>query len=41
MLLNAGKDPNNWILYGKNYSHTRYSQFVEINTETVKNLVPR
>ena len=34
MLLNAGKDPNNWILYGKDYAHTRYSQLDEINTET-------
>ena len=41
MLLNAGKDPNNWILYGKDYSHTRYSQLDEINTETVKDLVPK
>ena len=41
MLLNAGKDPNNWILYGKDYSHTRYSQLDEINTETIKDLVPK
>ena len=41
MLLNAGKDPNNWILYGKDYAQTRYSQLDEINTETVKNLVPK
>ena len=41
MLLNAGKDPNNWILYGKDYSHTRYSQLDQINTETVRNLVPK
>ena len=41
MLLNADNDPNNWILYGKDYSHTRYSQLDEINTETIKDLVPK
>ena len=41
MLLNAGKDPNNWILYGKDYAHTRYSHLDEINTETIKDLVPK
>ena len=41
VLLNAGKDPDNWVLYGKDYARTRYSQLDEINIETIKNLVPK
>ena len=41
MLLVAAKAPNDWILYGKDYAHTRYSQLDEINTKTIQNLVPK
>ena len=36
--LNAGKEPQNWILHHGNYQGHRFSQLKEINTETVKNL---
>ncbi|MBI3989683.1 MAG: PQQ-dependent dehydrogenase, methanol/ethanol family [candidate division NC10 bacterium] len=41
MLLDTAKDPNNWILYGRDYSHTRYSPLSEINTQTVRRLAPK
>ncbi len=41
MLMNADKDPNNWLLYGKDYESTRYSTLRQINQDTVKNLVPK
>ena len=36
--LNAGNEPQNWILHHGNYQGHRFSQLKEINTETVKNL---
>src|SRR5215471_21260098 len=36
--LNAGKEPQNWILHHGNYQGHRFSQLKEINTDTVKNL---
>jgi len=32
MLLNASQDPNNWLMYGRDYSNTRYSPLVQINS---------
>src|SRR5215471_13581450 len=36
--LNAGKEPQNWILHHGNYQGHRFSLLKEINTDTVKNL---
>jgi alcohol dehydrogenase (cytochrome c) len=36
--LNAGKEPQNWILHHGNFQGHRFSQLKEINTDTVKNL---
>jgi alcohol dehydrogenase (cytochrome c) len=41
MLLDAAKDPNNWILYGRDYANTRYSPLNEINSQNIKRLVPK
>lgn len=41
MLLNADKDPNNWLLYGRDYASTRYSPLTQINKSNVKKLVPK
>lgn len=41
MLLNAARDPNNWLHYGRDYSTTRYSPLNQVNTGNVKNLVPK
>jgi alcohol dehydrogenase (cytochrome c) len=38
--LNAGKEPNNWLLHYNNYEGHRFSQLKEINLDTVKNLKP-
>ena len=38
-LLNAHKDPKNWLLYGRDYSSTRYSPLQQINQDNVKDLV--
>ena len=40
MLLNADKDANNWLLYGRDYQTTRYSPLREVNRENVKRLRP-
>ncbi len=37
-LLNAGKEPGNWLLHHKDYSAQRFSSLHEINRDTVKNL---
>ena len=37
-LLNADKEPANWLLHHKNYSAQRFSSLKEINRDTVKNL---
>jgi alcohol dehydrogenase (cytochrome c) len=37
-LLNADKEPGNWILHHKNFSAHRFSSLNEINRDTVKNL---
>jgi len=38
MLLNADKDTQNWLHYGKDYQTTRYSGAKQINKDNVKNL---
>jgi len=40
-ILNASKEPQNWLTYSGDYSGRRYSELNQINTETVKELVPR
>ncbi|HEX9451610.1 MAG TPA: PQQ-dependent dehydrogenase, methanol/ethanol family [Burkholderiales bacterium] len=40
MLLNAAKEPNNWLMAGRDYSGTRFSPLSKINTGNVKKLVP-
>jgi alcohol dehydrogenase (cytochrome c) len=37
-LLNADKEPGNWLLHHKNFSAHRYSSLNEINRDTIKNL---
>ena len=38
--LNAGKEPQNWLLHYNNYQGHRFSPLKEINLDTVKNLKP-
>ncbi|MBI1397758.1 MAG: PQQ-dependent dehydrogenase, methanol/ethanol family [Betaproteobacteria bacterium] len=38
MLLNADKDAQNWLLYGRDYHTTRYSPLTQINRDNVKKL---
>jgi len=38
MLLNADKDAQNWLLYGRDYQTTRYSPQTQVNQSNVKNL---
>jgi alcohol dehydrogenase (cytochrome c) len=40
-LLNADKDPNNWLIYGRTYDSNRYSPLSQINARNVKKLVPK
>ena len=40
MLLNADKDQQNWLHYGKDYEMTRYSALSQINRDNVKSLKP-
>lgn len=37
-LLNAGKDSNDWLSYGRDYNGTRFSPLKQINSKNVKNL---
>src|SRR4051812_31534317 len=37
-LLNAGKEPRNWLMYGADYSSNRYSALTQITPANVKNL---
>jgi len=39
-LLNADKDPNNWITYFRTYDAKRFSPLAQINRSNVKDLVP-
>jgi alcohol dehydrogenase (cytochrome c) len=38
MLLNAAKEPNNWITYGRDYSNTRFSPLKQIDLSNAKQL---
>jgi alcohol dehydrogenase (cytochrome c) len=40
MLINADKDQQNWLHYGKDYEMTRYSGLSQINRDNVKSLKP-
>ncbi|HUF20659.1 MAG TPA: PQQ-dependent dehydrogenase, methanol/ethanol family [Burkholderiales bacterium] len=40
MLLNADKDAQNWLHYGKDYASTRYSALTQVNRDNVKKLRP-
>ena len=40
-LLNADKDPNNWLTFYRTYNGWRYSPLSQINTTNVKKLVPK
>ena len=37
-ILNAGKEPQNWLTYGGTFLNQRYSLLNQITTENVKNL---
>ncbi len=39
-LLNAAKDPANWLMYAGDYGQSRFTPLAAINRSTVKNLVP-
>jgi alcohol dehydrogenase (cytochrome c) len=41
MLLEAGKDPNNWLMYHRDYAGTRYSPLTQINASNINRLVPK
>lgn len=41
MLINADKDANNWLHYGKDYQATRFSQLRQITRDNVVRLVPK
>jgi alcohol dehydrogenase (cytochrome c) len=41
MLLDADKDANNWLLYGRDYQTTRYSPLSQINQSNVHRLAPK
>src|SRR5262249_39942542 len=38
--LNAGKEPQNWLLHHGNFAGHRFSRLKDINTDSVKNLKP-
>jgi len=40
MLLDAGKDPNNWLMAPRDYAGTRYSPLSQVNANTIGRLVP-
>ena len=37
-LMNADKEPQNWLMVNKDYSSHRYSELDQINKDNVKNL---
>ncbi|HWP47084.1 MAG TPA: PQQ-dependent dehydrogenase, methanol/ethanol family [Candidatus Limnocylindrales bacterium] len=41
MLLNAGKDGKNWLMYGRDYTNQRYSPLNQITTANIGKLVPK
>ncbi|MGH1419246.1 MAG: pyrroloquinoline quinone-dependent dehydrogenase [Hyphomicrobiaceae bacterium] len=40
-LKSASKDKLNWMSYGRDYTNQRFSPLKQINTETIKRLVPK
>ena len=40
-LLNASKEPQNWLMYNGDYAGQRYSELEQINVGTAKGLVPK
>ena len=40
MMLNAAKDPNNWLLHGRTYDAQSYSPLTQINKKNVSKLKP-
>lgn len=40
-ILNASQQPQNWLTYSGDYRGTRFSELKQVNTDTVKTLVPR
>src|SRR5215475_10643761 len=40
-LLNAGREPQNWLMYNGNYSGLRHSTLDQVNTGNVAALVPK
>lgn len=41
MLLEAGQDPNNWLMAPRDYASTRYSPLAQVSTDTIGRLVPK
>jgi alcohol dehydrogenase (cytochrome c) len=39
-LLHASADPNNWLMYGRDYANQRFSPLAAIRPDNVRNLVP-
>jgi len=39
-LLGAEADPNNWLMYGRDYGNQRFSPLKAIQRQNVRNLVP-
>jgi alcohol dehydrogenase (cytochrome c) len=39
-LLGASTDPDNWLMYGRDYGNQRFSPIVAIHRDNVRNLVP-
>ena len=37
-LINAGNEPQNWLMMNGDYASTRYSKLAQINRDNVKNL---
>ncbi len=37
-IVNADKEPGNWLSYGRNYEEQRFSPLTQINKETIKDL---
>ena len=37
-LINAGREPEQWLAYGQTFEEQRFSQLTQINRETISNL---
>src|SRR5579875_4204842 len=40
MLLNAGADSGEWLMYGRDYANQRFSPLTQITPDNIKNLQP-